>query len=269
MKRILSFFLLLLFFISHLNSQRVISLLPSYTEIIFDLGGGDNLVGVTNFCNKPERAKDIAKVGDYLNPDIEAIYRLKPDIIFIGEWKNDIIKRFAKKKNIKIVYIPQEKTVEDIYRTINIIAKHLNKEKEAKRIIERMRTDIKKAVKSRSFKKVYVEIDRNLWTCGKDSFISDIIAKSGGINIFNDVAKSYFQASWEEVIKRDPDVVLLMSGEPVEFFIKRQMADKISAVKNSKVFLLSENERDLLSRPTPSIVSVIEKLAWYLSDEKR
>lgn len=268
-KGILLFFqLITLISFSNLFAQRVVSVLPSYTEIIFELGAGDNLVGVTNFCNKPKEAEKISKVGDYLNPDIEAIYRLRPDIIFIGEWKNNIIEKFSKNKRVRIVVIPQEKSVEDIYTTIKIIAKYLGKEKKASEIIKKMKDEISKAVKVKKFKKVYVEVDRDMWTCGSSSFISDIISKAGGVNIFNDINKSYFKTSWEEVIKRNPDVIILMSGDSKEDFLKRQMSDRISAVKSSKVFVLSKEDRDIISRPTPSIVSIIKRLSNYISDEK-
>lgn len=265
-----SFFVILFFVVtsSYVFAQRVVSLLPSYTEIIFELGAGDKLVGVTNFCKIPD-GFNIQRVGDYLNPNIELIYKIRPDIIFVGEWKNNLVERFAKKKSIKVVIIPSEKDINDIYKTINIIAKHLNKEVEAKNIIKRMRKEIERYSTMKSYKKVYIEIDRDMWTCGKDSFISDVISKAGGINIFNDVDKSYFKTSWEEVIKRNPDVIIILSGEKKEDFITRNMIEKIAAYKNSMIYELSQEERDLMVRPTPSVVNMITKLNKYLSNEDK
>ncbi len=250
------FVILSLFFNSFLYSQRVVSLLPSYTEIIFELGEGNKLVGITNFCNYPEKTKEIEKVGDYLNPNIEKIYKLKPDIVFMGEWRNDFIKKLNLKKT-KVVIIKEEKTIDDIYKTIKTISKYLNKEKEASQIISKMKNKIKEF--SKTYKKVYIEIDKGGWSIGKDSFISDVISKAGGINIFNDIKKSYFQSNWEEVVKRNPDVVILM-GSDYEEFIKKPMIEKIGAFKEKKILKLNDEEKDILSRPSPRVVTIIKRL---------
>lgn len=266
-KVFLILFLFLLFFQSDLFSQRVISLLPSYTEIIFELGSQDKLVGVTNFCKIPDNYR-IERVGDYINPDIELIYKLKPEIIFIGEWKNNLVERFAKNRSVKVVVIPSEKSIDDIYKTINIIAKHLTKESKAKEIVNNMKKEINNYSLKKSYKKVYVEIDRDMWTCGSQSYISDVISKAGGINIFNDVNKSYFKTNWEEIINRNPDVVIILSGEKKENFINRKMIEKITAFRNSKIYEFSQQDRDLIVRPTPSVVFIIKKLNEYFSDER-
>lgn len=250
-------FILLIFCINS-YSQRVISLLPSYTEIIYDIGAEKNLVGVTNFCSFPPDVEKKEKVGDYLNPNIEKIYILKPDIIFAGEWKNDFIKKI-KNLNAKIIIIKQEESIDDIYRTVRTISKYLNKEKEGEKIISDMKTKIS-SFKNKSYVKVYAEIDKDGWTVGKDSFISDVISKSGGINIFNDIKTPYFKSHWEDVIKRNPDIIILFNTS-YEEFKKRPLLDKITAFKNNKIYILSSEEKDILSRPSPRIVSAIEKFS--------
>ncbi|MEF3281049.1 MAG: ABC transporter substrate-binding protein [Elusimicrobiota bacterium] len=249
-------FIVSLLFNCYLYSQKVVSLLPSYTEIIFALNAGDKLVGVTNFCNYPPEAQSIEKVGDYINPNIEKIYKLKPEIIFIGGWKNDFIKKI-KELNAQIVVLNEEKNIDDIYKTIKTIAKYLNKEEEGVKLVSWMKKEIKNF--NKSYKKVYVEIDNGGWSCGSDSFISDVISKSGGINIFNNVKKSYFKSNWEEVVKRDPQVVMLLNTDYDEF-LKRPMIKNIRASKENKIFKLNNEERDILSRPSPRIVTIIKRL---------
>ncbi len=247
------------------KTLRVISLLPSYTEIIFELGSGNSLVGVTNFCNWPTQAKEIAKVGDYINPDREMIYKLKPDIIFMGEWKNDVVKSFAKKRGIKIVVIPQEKRVDDIYTTIKTIAKYLKKEDKALELIKQMKARINlKEARIKTLKKVYIDLDFDFWTCGSESFISDVISKAGGVNIFNDVKQGYFKTSWEEIVRRNPDVILIISSRKPDEFISFTSSQKVSAIKNLKVYKFSDSERDIISRPAPRIVEIIDKLREIL-----
>lgn len=259
--------ILFLFFIlstSSLYCERIISLLPSYTEIIFRLGSGGELVGVTNYCNYPEEARKIEKVGDYFAPNVEKIYSLKPDIIFIGGWKNSFIKDINK-LHVNTVVIPDETSVDDIYRSIRLIGKYLGKENEANELVGEMKKELA-SIKKKSYKKVYIEVDDGGWTSGENSFISDVISKAGGINIFNDIKTSYFKADWEEVIKRNPDVVILLNTSK-KGFLKRPMAYSISAVKNKKVYLLKSEERDILSRPGPRIVGVIKKLNDILNKE--
>ncbi|MBP7795445.1 MAG: ABC transporter substrate-binding protein [Elusimicrobiales bacterium] len=256
-KNILILFMFFVFFTPLLYCARIISLLPSYTEIIFSLGSGGELVGVTNYCNYPDEAKKIERVGDYLAPNVEKIYLLKPDIIFIGGWKNSFIKDINK-LHTNTVVIPDETSIDDIYRSIRVIGKYLGKENEANELIGKMKKELAE-IKEKSYKKVYVEVDDGGWTSGENSFISDVISKAGGINVFNDIKTSYFKADWEEVIKRNPDVVILLNTSK-KSFLKRPMAYKISAVKNKSVYMLKSEERDMLSRPSPRIVGLIKKL---------
>ena len=262
--RILFIFLFIFFIKNSIFAERIISLLPSYTEIIFELGAEKDIVGVTNFCNYPEQAKLKPKVGDYLNPDIEMIYKLKPDIIFMGNWNNKILNKF-KDKNIKIVVLNSERNLRDIYDTIKTIGKYIKRKDEAEKLIKKMKKEIESFNIKKRYKKIYIEIDKDYWTCGSQSFISDIISVSGGINIFNDLNKDYFKTSWEEVIRRNPDIVILLN-ESVANFLNRPLAKNLKAVKNGRVYLLSNEERDIISRPVPRITIIIKKFSKILND---
>jgi len=257
-------FIFIFLWTDYLFSQRIVSLLPSYTEIIYELGAGDKIVGVTNFCNYPEDVKNKQKVGDYLNPDIEIIYKLKPDIIFMGNWSNKIVDRF-KNKNIKIVVLNNERNVSDIYDTIKTIGKYLKMEKESLKLVEKMKKEIKSLQIKKSYRKVYIEIDRDNWTCGSQSFISDVISISGGVNIFNDINKDYFRTNWEEVIRRNPDVVLIC-GQEVDEFIKRPSVKQIAATRYGRIYAINQKERDIFSRPSPRIVEMIKKLGKIINE---
>lgn len=252
--------LIFLMFLSDLLfSQKIVSLLPSYTEIIYSLGAGENLIGVTNFCNYPDDAQKKTKVGDYLNPNIEIIYSLKPDIIFMQESKSESLKKIMGLKT-RVVVLKPERNIEDIYKTIKIIGEYLKKEKEAEGIISRMRKELKVIKHKKKALKVYLELDKDGWSIGPDSFLSDVISIAGGENVFNDVKAGYFKAQWEEVVKRDPEFIILLNTEYNEF-IKRPMADNIKAVKNKKILSLNHQDRDILARPSPRIVSIIKKLS--------
>ncbi|MGC8867352.1 MAG: ABC transporter substrate-binding protein, partial [Elusimicrobiales bacterium] len=168
--------------------------------------------------------------------------------------------KLALKRNIKIVVIPQEKKLEDIYITIETIARYINKNDRALEIINTMKKKLKDGLKPKSFKKVYVDLDYDFWTCGSESFISDVILKAGGVNIFNDVKLGYFKTNWEEIVRRNPDVILIVSSRNPDEFKSLISWQKVSAIKNSKVYKFSEYEREIISRPTPRIVGIVQNL---------
>ena len=244
------------------RATRVVSLLPSYTEIIFELGAGPELAGVSNFCDWPPLAREIEKVGDYLRPNLEKIYSLKPDIVFAGIWRGSSVAQDLRNAGIKVVELPEERSVADIYHTINLIAAELGRKKEASALIKKMKADLKGGPAGSVRPSVYLEVDEGGWTAGKRSFLSDAIEKAGGRNIFAGEDNGYFQVSWEAVVKNDPAAVILLSGSASDFG-RRPLASGLKAVKNDKVF--TGLDRDAFSRPGPRLAGEIRKLkAWLI-----
>lgn len=199
------------------EARRAVSLMPSYTEIIFELGAGPDLVGVSSFCDWPPGAREKEKVGDYLRPNLEKIYSLKPDIVFAGTWKGSSVTQDLRNAGIKVVELPEERRVDDIFRTIDLIAGELGRKKEAAALVKKMKAGLKGGPSALRRPEVYLEVDEGGWTPGGRSFLSDAVGKAGGKNIFAGEDKSYFQASWETVVKKDPDAVILLSGSAADF----------------------------------------------------
>jgi len=233
--------------------------MPSYTEIIFELGLQDQLVGVSSYSNWPAGTQKIEKVGNYYKPDIEKIYSLSPDIIFTGKWENLPLKEDFFKSKCKIIYIPQEKNVQDIYSTIKIISENLGKYKEGKKLIQKMKKQISDLKLHKTEKKVFIEIDLPLWTAGKNSFIDNVINFAGGENIFGNINNDYFKVNWENIVEMNPDIIISLVNES-EYFYKLPLSYKINAIKRNKVYKLSEEQRDIISRPSPRIVKIIKEL---------
>ncbi len=244
-------------------AKRAVSLMPSYTEIIFELGAGTELVGVSNFCDWPPGARAIEKVGDYLRPNLEKIYSLTPDIVFAGAWQGSSVAQDLRNAGIKVVELPEERRIEDIYRTIELIAAGLGREKVAAALIKKMKTGLKSKPAGSFRPSVYLEIDEGGWTAGKRSFLSDAIAKAWGRNIFAGEDKGYFQVSWEAVVKKDPDAVIMLSGSASDFS-RRPMAAGLKAVKNGRVF--TGLDRDAFSRPGPRLLDEVRKLKAWLNE---
>lgn len=247
------------------DARRVVSLMPSYTEIIFELGAGPELAGVSSFCDWPPGAREIERVGDYLRPNIEKIYSLKPDIVFAGIWRGSSVVQDLRNAGIKVVELPEERRVADIYRTIDLIAAELGRKKEAAALITKMKTGLKSAPAGSARPSVYLEVDEGGWTAGKRSFLSDAIEKAGGRNIFAGEDSGYFQASWEAVVKKDPAAVVLLSGSASDF-VRRPLASGLKAVKGGRVF--TGLDRDAFSRPGPRLAGEIRKLKAWLSGRR-
>jgi len=243
--------------------------MPSYTEIIFALGAGGELVGVTNFCDRPSEAAKIEKVGDYLRPSEEKIYFLKPDVIFTGRWKGSGLAAKLSALGLKVVEIPAEEKVADIARSVRLIAAALGRKKEgeklASRFLVRPRTFSEAAKLRDEPVSVYIEADDGLWTVGVLSFLSDAVELAGGKNVFSAETKDYFQTSWEEVVTRDPDAIVLLSSSKEEF-LKRPMAAGLKAVRGGRV--ITSLDRNAFTRPSPGILGEIEKLKALLHESK-
>ncbi|MCX5786171.1 MAG: helical backbone metal receptor [Elusimicrobia bacterium] len=260
-------------FSSPAQARRVVSLMPSYTEIIFALGAGSELVGVTNFCDRPPEAAKIEKVGDYLRPNAEKIYSLKPDVVFTGRWKGSGLAAKLSALGLKMVEIPPEAKVADIARSARIIAAALGRKKEGEKLASRFLAGPKKASadKTRTFSEgakargkpvsVYLEADEGLWTVGGLSFLSDAVERAGGKNIFSAEKKDYFQTSWEEIVTRDPDAIVLLSSSKEEF-LKRPMAAGLKAARGGRI--ITSLDRNAFTRPAPGILGEIEKLKTLL-----
>lgn len=245
------------------QAKRVVSLMPSYTEIIFELGAGGDLVGVSNFCNWPPEALRIEKTGDYLRPNIEKVYSLKPDIVFTGAWAAPTTAKQLASLGVKVVSLPEEKSAADILNTVRLIAAALGLKKEGERLAKRLAAPEKKTA-ARPLK-VYIEADAGGWTTGGRSFMSDAVRLAGGRNVFGGEARGYFQATWEETLLLDPEAVILLSGTGKEF-ASRPMANDIAAVKAGRV--ITTLDRDAFSRPGPRLFGEIEKLRKMLDEKK-
>ncbi len=246
------------------QAKRVVSLMPSYTEIIFELGAGKDLVGVSNFCNWPPEAGKIEKTGDYLRPNIEKVYSLKPDTVFAGTWADASSSKQLSSMGIKVVSLSEEKSAADIFATVRLIAAELGRKRAGEKLIRKLSALMPGKLPEKPLK-VYLEADTGGWTAGELSFLSDAVRLAGGRNIFAGEKRGYFQASWEDVLLLDPEAVILLSGTEEEF-LARPMARGLTAAKAGRI--ITGLDRDAFSRPGPRLFSEIKKLGAFLNAGK-
>jgi iron complex transport system substrate-binding protein len=242
--------LLLLAFASH----RIVSTAPGITEILFALGAGDQVVGDTTYCNYPEAAKTKAKIGGFTTPSIELILALNPDLVFMSDNRPDIAKNLQQSRRIEVVTV-QADSVSGIYLSIQTIADKIGIGERGKALVQSIDKEIhenapqsNKATKPR----ILFVVGRtpgtigDLIVVGRGSYLSELIELAGGINVASDAAVQYPQFSFEEVIHRDPDIIIDMGhDEMVSEAAKRKVKQLwqkypfLRAVKNDKVFPIS------------------------------
>jgi len=243
-----------------------VSLAPNLTEIVFAVGAGERLVGATSFCDYPEEAKRIRRIGDTLAPNIENIIALKPQIVLVSTASQ--MENFTKTLDAQGIayFVTNPNSLDDIYKTIYQIGEIFRREERAYQIVDELKkrvADVEAVTGSAANVKVFVQIDKNsLYTVGRDSFITDLISRAGGESLTGDVATAYPKISKETALALNPERIILSESEnnlePNEVFANSP------AVKNGKVFRI---EADLLSRPGPRVVDGLERLARALHPE--
>ncbi|WP_042680272.1 ABC transporter substrate-binding protein [Anaerosalibacter massiliensis] len=246
--------------------KRIVSLAPSHTEILYSLGLGDKIVGVTSFCDYPEEAKEKDKIGNFEGVNIEKIIELEPDLVVQYGKGNKEVNNKIKEAGIPIVSYEPE-SIDEVIDTINEIGKITGKEDEAKKVTEDMKSkkeEVLNKVKNVEKVKVFYEIWHDpLSAAGPGSFMDELINLSGGENIAKDAKGGYSEFNEEELIERNPDVYLAAEDpeKTVESIKSRAGYDAMNAVKNNRVYLLEPN---IVSRPGPRIVEALELVAKTL-----
>lgn len=246
---------------------RVVSLAPNLTEIIFAVGGGEKLVGVTTYCDFPAETSSIEKIGDTMTPNIEKIISLKPDIVFVTTASQ--LQSFSdrlKERSIA-VYATDPNDLESIYRSIEDIGRLIGRRDPAEELVIDLRKRVARVESQLDAEKtpaVFVQIDgESLFTIGKEAFITDIIRRAGGRSVTADLATDFPKISKESALAMNPDAIIISESEhntePNEIF------KNSNAVKNDRILRV---KADLLSRPGPRVVDALEQIAKFLHPEK-
>lgn len=244
---------------------RYVSLAPATTEILFALGAGTDVCGVSRYCNFPEEALSREVVGDFSQPNIEKIVSLKPDIVFCTGLEQSPSIVSLKKLGITVC-VSDPKNLAELYLSILEIGALTGRQEAA----DKLQASMKEAVEQAKIKaagqpnkpKVFFEIWHDpLMTAGKGSFIDELITIAGGINICGNTPRPYCRVSEEVVLLADPDFIFLLSpvkGDPVEKVRKRFCWQKLAAVRNNHVF--NDINEDILQRPSPRLIEGLKQL---------
>lgn len=249
------------------KTARYISLAPSTTEILFSLGLDEEIVGVSLYCNYPPKTKGKEKVGTFSYPNIEKIISLKPDYIFCTGLEQASVVIELRRLNLN-VYVSDPQNTDGLFSSIMEIGRITGKPKEAKALIKAMQDEIKEinlkvtAIPANKKPRVFIEIWHDpLTTAGDGSFVDELITKAGGINIAKDTKRAYSIFSPEEVIKRNPECIILayMGEEGSRISLSKRFSwGNIMAVRNNRIY--NDINSDLLLRPGPRITEGLREL---------
>ncbi len=261
--------------------QRIISLAPSNTEILFALGLGPRVVAVDQFSDYPAQVKSLTNIGGSRGKfDLEKIVELKPDLV-LGVQHNtppEVIKKLEELKLSVMVISVTDTNFESIYSDILLVGKATGQNDQAKRVTDSMKQKadgIKTKIAGAKTKpRVYWEVDASdvtkPYTVAKGSFISDLIALAGGVNIFQSIDKPYPQVSLEQILSANPDVIILADGAygiTPDSVTKRVGWQGINAVKNNRLYPLDIDTGNMVSRPAPRVVDGLEAIAKLIQPE--
>jgi iron complex transport system substrate-binding protein len=248
--------------------SRLVSLAPSITETLFALGRGKQLVGDTDYCDFPSEAKQKPHVGSILNPNLERIVALHPDLVLGSPGANrretaDQLERLGIP-----VYGVKAQSVEETLHSVEDLGRVLGCELEAKSLVDGLRARIatveRRAAARRHPKVLFVVWYRPLTTAGPHSFIDDVIRRAGGIPVNEGLPGEWPRMSLEEALHRDPDVILFpqsaaFSPSLDEFSHLPGWRD-LRAVKTHHLYFIPET----IIRPCPRLIDALEEVAGIL-----
>ena len=256
-------------------AQKIVSLAPSNTEILFAIGAGSQVLGRDNLSDYPAEAANVTDIGSPFEAlNTELIVSLKPDLVLAAEINTAEQVKQLEDLGLTVYYLKNPLTLEEMYDNLEIVAQLTGHEMEAATLIESLKARVaavdEKIAPISSRPNVFYEMDgtdpAKPWTAGKGTFITQLIDRAGGYNIAADI-EGYPQLSLEQVVAADPAFIILGDaryGVTPESIAQRPGWENLSAVKNGNVVPFND---DLVSRPGPRLVDALEELAKLLRPE--
>ena len=263
--------------------QRIISTTPSITEMLYDLGAGNRVVGVTDYCHFPAEAAKKPHIGTYMQPNMEVIAALKPDLVVVEKNPLRITERLTALK-LHVVEIDNT-SVAHILESIHTLGEAIGAHDEAAQLHKRLEDDLA-SLRQRTSKlpkrSLMFVVSRSahalegIMVAGRASYLNELITAAGGVNAFADAPGSYPKIGLEQVLARSPDVIVDMGEmadttgvtevqkQSVEGLWKK--APSIKAVSTGHVFAVAN---DIFVVPGPRMIDAIREFARMLHPEVR
>jgi iron complex transport system substrate-binding protein len=262
--------------------QRVVSTAPSFTETLYAIGGGDRVIGVSVHCHYPKQVEALPKVGSYLKPNVEAIVRLKPDLVLVHREQRATVEQLQRLGIATLAL--RNTTLSDMFTSIREIGAALGIPPAAAKLERSVqgRLDALRRAHAGTPRTLLFVVGRTpgrlegLIAVGKESFLNEVIAYAAGRNALGDSLVSYPRISVESVLRIDPDVIVDM-GEMAETVgvteaqkravvqLWQRLAD-LKAVKAGRVYAVAA---DIFVVPGPRVAEAAEAFARMLHGQPR
>ena len=194
-----------------LKIERIVSLAPNLTEIVYAVGAGDQLVGDTEYCDYPAEAKSVAKIGDTMHPSVERIIALKPQVVLVSTASQ--LEAFTKQLDQQkiAVYITNPSSLDEVFHSITVLGELFGHSEQAAIIAAslRKRADaVKPRISGIKPVSVFYQVSGEpLYTIGRDAYLSDLVRRAGGVSVTTDVPGAFPRYSDEAALAARPDTI--------------------------------------------------------------
>lgn len=259
--------------------QRIISLSPSITEVLFALGAGHRIAGVTDFCVYPKEAKLLPKVGGLLNPHAEAVISLQPDLLIHHDDNNGKIKKFAELIGVQSLGVSFD-NLASIYRTIKKIGDALQEPEAADRLLEKMQGEIRSyraKIQGRKTKSVLLILGdsedpmRDLYAVGKGTFLDELLTLAGGQNILPASPALYPKVSHEFIISVSPEIIIIAGPKarlsPEELRKRKKQWNRFTTVRAIRDGNVHYIGADYILIPGPRLTKIVGNFTRIIHPE--
>lgn len=253
--------------------ERIVSVVPSITETVFTLGLGDEVVGVSDFDTYPVEVEEKERIGGIVDFNVEKIISLEPDLVLGDDRLSITGKGFDQLRDagIPVVILPADNSFADVYNTIELISNLTGTQEQAKTIINEMKEKIE-TIKSKverididEASTVYIEIDAEMWTVGKGTFMQEMLDMLKAENAAGDQVDA-FQITEEQVVQANPDIIIATYDyvDPLEQINNRDGWSDVTAIKEERIYPV---DTDLVNRPGPRLAEGLGEFAKSIYPE--
>ena len=251
--------------------RRIVSLTPGTTEVLFAIGAGKQVVGVTSYCDYPPEAKRLPKVGD-MRVNVEAVVARRPDLVVADGVLNRRFIPAMERLKLPLLVIAA-RTWLDVARVIRLLGEATGQDTQAEALAQRFHQAEREARSRRaSSTKPGVVFTLNveplpMWVAGRDLFVDDMIRLAGGRNVAADGGSNYYPLSAEALLVRNPDILITtVPADRLSPLYEHPVLKRLKAVQYRRVYSVDSN---LFVRPTPRLIQGLEQLTTILSSVQK
>jgi iron complex transport system substrate-binding protein len=256
--------------------RRIVSMAPNITEILFALGLGGHIAGVTRFCDWPKAARALPRIGGLVDPNVEIIRSLDPDLVVAFRGNPLRLVERIRKLGLPVFVLDIGRTLDDLAPLIERLGRITRTEGPAAALAAGLRHRLEKVsgalrdVRDRP-KALVLLYGQGLWTCGGESYVNDLVERAGGVNVAAAMPKKWALYKSEAIIRDDPDVIFILARSAADFETGRDRLARmpglagVKAVRTGRIFELDENAA---SRFGPRLVDVLDRMAALVHPER-